>query len=129
MEAETTTKSSRCRVGQRHVHQAYLRIILEGAEGAAYHGVRAEDGYGGCWWVVVKLHLWVGSSVERTRGTFLQMAERTGALCPDPLVGVARPTSLRYLMNLKFARCEVPSISFTSTWRQPEVHVFSVFQV
>jgi transcriptional regulator with XRE-family HTH domain len=40
-EAKSLPKPSRRRVGQRHVHQAYLRIILEGTVGSAY--VAMED--------------------------------------------------------------------------------------
>jgi hypothetical protein len=78
----------------------------------------------------VVFHFAVGSSPESASRVSVPLdIERAGALCPDPLVVVVCFTSLRYVVNLKFARCEVPSISLTSTWRQPLVHALSVFQM
>ena len=80
--------------------------LKERTEGATYHGVCAEDGYG-CW-LALLLHFWVGSLDERSSGAVPLDREGGGALCPDPLVVVVCFTSLDYL-SLKSAEICEPS--------------------
>jgi hypothetical protein len=84
----------------------------ERVEGAPYHRVCAEDGYGR---EVMEWH--DGRLLARedsSSGVLLRIAERAGALRPDPLLVVVCFTSLGYFI-LKKALIVEPSLAVTAT--------------